>query len=134
MTRLVPEIEGFRRTPMEFVEGGPGGVIEAVSYRDGAGTVIAMAPGLPSWDTVTLRRTGAGSPALWKWWKAAVDGTVQRRTVLVRLVDDRGGPMGAWTLKGCWPTRWRLVERTDRQGESTHVEEVTLAVEDVDLA
>lgn len=133
MTRLIPEIAGYRRLAMEVVDG-VGGVVEVLSYRDGSDTRVRMQPGPVAWDSITIRRSASGSPALWKWWKATVDGQNQRRDVVVQQVDDRGTPIARWALSNCWPTRWRLVAVPDRSGNSIHVEEMTLAVEAMDLA
>lgn len=133
MSRLIPEIAGYRRLAMEVVDTA-GGAVPVLSYRDGTDTSIRLQPGPVAWDSITVRRTTSGSPALWKWWKATVDGQLQRRNVTLRLVDSRGTVIGQWTLSNCWPTRWRLVAAPDRSGNSIHVEEMTLAVEAMDLA
>jgi phage tail-like protein len=133
MTRLIPEIEGYKRLPLEVVDG-VGGIVQVMAFRDGADVRVRMHPGPATWDSIVVRRTASGSPALWKWWKATVDGTVSRRNVLVQQVDERGTAIAKWALSNCWPTRWRLVPVLDKSGKNIHVEEMTLAVEAMDLA
>lgn len=130
--RLIAEIQGFSRTPLEYVDG-MGGVIDVLSFKDGSDVSVRMRPGRATWDSITLRRTKFGRPALWKWWKKTVDGGGRRREVKLVLLDQRGGPVAAWTLHGCWPSRWRLVHKVDATGQSGYVEELTLIVEDIDL-
>ena len=131
-SQLLAEIEGFRRTPLEYVEG-MGGVVEVLPFKDGSDVSVRMRPGRHTWDSITLRRTQFGRPALWKWWQKTLEGTGRRREVQLRLVDQRGGPVAGWTLRGCWPSRWRLVHKVEATGQSGYVEEITLVVESIGL-
>jgi phage tail-like protein len=132
VSRLVPEIQGFLRTPMEVI-GALGGVVSVISYRDGTDVRVRLRPGPATWDSITVRRTGTGAPRLWKWWKETVEGSERRRNVLVRHLDDRGAEVARWTLTGCWPIRWHIVPTAEKTGNTIHVEELTLAVEAMDL-
>lgn len=132
MSRLIPEIEGFRRLSLEFVDG-LGGQMEVLSFKDGADVRVRRRPGPVSWSIVTVRRTRSGVPRLWRWWKQTVDGGEQRRKLTVRHVNDRGRVLAKWTLHGCWPTGWRLVDAGGAGRKSDHVEELTLAVENMEL-
>jgi phage tail-like protein len=130
--QLIAEIQGFGRTPLEYVDG-MGGVVEVLPFKDGSDIRVRMRPGRTTWDSITLRRTQFGRPALWKWWQKTIEGGGRRREVKLRLVDQRGGPIASWTLSGCWPSRWQLVPRLNAAGQPGYVEQMTLVVEKIDL-
>ena len=110
-----------------------GGIVDVLAFKDGSDITVRMRPGRTTWDSITLRRTRFGKPALWKWWNQTVSGGGRRRNVKVALVDQRNVTLARWTLRGCWPSRWRLVYTVGARGQSGFAEEVTLVVEDVDL-
>jgi phage tail-like protein len=129
---LIANIEGFGRTPLEYVDG-MGGVVDVLEFKDGPDVNVRLRAGRTTWDSITLRRTQFGKPALWKWWYETVHGAGRRRDVTLSLTDRGGAAIAGWTLRGCWPSRWRLVHTVGAGGESGYVEEVTLVVEDIDL-
>jgi len=131
--RLVAQIQGFRGARFDCV-GGFGGQIDVMAFKDGPERVIRQQGGRTGFDRVTLRRPQTGAPVLWKWWKAATAGADKRRDVTLALTDARGRELAKWVLNGCWPCHWRLKEIEPERGKRVYAEEVTLIVENIDLA
>lgn len=132
-SRLVPKLQGFRRTALEYVDG-MGGAVDVLSYKDGADATVRMRPGESTWSSITVRRSRVGPPILWSWWKETLDGVERRLEVELSLLDRTGKTVAVWTLHGCWPSHWRLVHKVgEGSGETGYVEQLTLVVENVDL-
>jgi len=131
--KLVAQIQGFRGTRFECV-GGFGGRIDVMAFKDGPDRVIRQQGGRTAFERVTLQRPQTGAPVLWKWWKTATAGADKRRDVTISLVDARGREIAKWMLRGCWPCDWRLKEIEPERGQVAYAEEVTLIVENIDLA
>ncbi len=55
---------------------------------------------------LTLKRGLATSDKLWKWYEDVANGTIQRRTVNVFLLDAAGRQQWNWTFKEAYPVRW----------------------------
>ena len=60
------------------------------------------------------------------------DGTIQRRTVLIALLDDSGQPELRWTLREAWPVKWELSE-LDASKNEIAIETLEIAHERLEL-
>lgn len=82
--------------------------IEVVEYREGSSRSpdTLKIPGLVRSGPVTLRRgivSGRGDAAAWIATVRA--GTLERRTMVVRLLNEDHEPSVIWSLTGAWPAR-----------------------------
>lgn len=98
-------------------------------YRPG-GTPHVARPPVPVPDgggRVTLRRGIFHNDGAFRdFYNAIRMNTAPRRTVVITLLDERGGVKMTWTLNNAWPTK---IASTDMESEAAEV-----AVDTLDLA
>jgi phage tail-like protein len=106
-----------------------------IEYRDGSSpeTQSRLLPGRVSYGRAILRRgLVPADNELFEWWRTIEVGTVQRRDVLVRLLDGQHQPVRVWRLRDAWPTAL-LFSPLDGRGNEIVLETLELAVESVDV-
>ena len=85
----------------------PAAEIGVIEYREGAdrASAVRKLPGRVSYGNVVLHRGIDGGLSLWEWFKAVRDGDLQRRNVMITLLDEQT-PVGSmrWNAP---PTRGR---------------------------
>ena len=63
-------------------------------------------PGTQTPGTVTMKRgVFAKDTKLFAWYKAIAENRVKRTTVKIKLIDESGNPVMAWTLTNALPTK-----------------------------
>ena len=81
---------------------------------------------------VTLRRGITGDTAVWSWVRSAMRGECDRRTVTVRLLDDRRAEVCSWVLGQARLRRWSGPTLT-AIGGTLAIEEIVLTAQTVEL-
>jgi phage tail-like protein len=121
------EIDGIASAAFKSVSG-LGAEAEVVEYREGSDPVSSSRklPGRVGYPNVTLRRGLTTSRDLWDWWQTVVDGNVQRRNVVIALLDNSGTPILRWLLRNAWIARIEFSE--------LHASKNEIAIESVELA
>ena len=102
---------------------------QPIEYRHGNSPVFAplKMPGLQKVGNVTLRKgIFVTDSKLWNWYNEIKLNTINRRTVVINLLDESGTPKMVWTLNNAWPTK---IIGTDLKSEGNEV-----AVEAVEIA
>jgi phage tail-like protein len=128
---FVVEIDGVAAATFRSV-GGLAAEAEVIEYRELGGAHSIKLPGRIRYPNVSLRRGLTTSRDLWDWWETVRDGAIQRRTVLITLVDDSGQPVLRWTLREAWPVKWELSE-LDASKNEVAIETLELAHEGLEL-
>jgi phage tail-like protein len=102
---------------------GLGVSIEPIEYRSGNEREITVRklPGLKTFSDVTLKRGVIGDLAFWSWIKAAMDGQVERRNVVITLLSEAREPVLRWRLQRAWPCKY--------EGPSLHAGSSDVALE-----
>ena len=105
-----------------------------IEYREGADKVTSSRklPGRVEYPNVTLTRGLTTSRDLWDWWLTVRDGTLQRRTVVIILLDDSGQPVLRWRLRDAWIAKIEASE-LDASKNEVAIETIELAHEGLDL-
>ncbi|WP_415328184.1 phage tail protein [Chryseobacterium sp. MMS23-Vi53] len=83
--------------------------IDVVSIRDGNSKLDSeqKAPGLLKFSDVTLKRAIVkGDNDFFNWIKTKYFGTVERRNVVIKLLDDQHNPLIIWKLQNCFPSKY----------------------------
>jgi phage tail-like protein len=93
---------------------------------------VRRIPTLHKTGDVTLKRGLIGDTRLFTWLEATRQGTVDRRTVTITLLDEARRPVCTWRLLGAQPRRWTGPTLSAR-GKDVAVEELVLVAEQVDL-
>ena len=85
----------------------PEGRIETIAYRAGDDLGPArQLPGRVEYGRVVLRHGFAGDPRLFQWWRAVVQGNLDRRNLAIILLDERRNEKVRWAVYEAWPAKW----------------------------
>ena len=83
------------------------GNIELKSYAEGGRNgYMRQFPGEVRWPNLVLSRGVIDSNLLWEWYEDVSRGIIQRRTLVVMLLDASGLPAMYWTVMGAIPAKW----------------------------
>ncbi|HWK57457.1 MAG TPA: phage tail protein [Parapedobacter sp.] len=101
---------------------------QVIEYRHGNSkefSTIKM-PGIKKSSNVTLKKgVFKGDNTFWDWFNAIKMNTIERKTVVINLLDEEGNPTMSWTLNNAWPTK---VTGTDLKSDGNEVAVETLEV------
>jgi phage tail-like protein len=125
------EIDGVAAATFRSVSG-LAAEAEVIEFRELGGSHSIKLPGRIRYPNVILRRGLTTSRDLWDWWETVRDGAIQRRTVLIAVLDDAGQPVLRWRLSEAWPARWELSELDAGKNEIA-IESLELAHEGLEL-
>lgn len=102
---------------------------KVIEYRHGNSPIFypIKMPGLGRVGNVTMRKgIFVKDSKFWDWYSEIKLNTIERRTVVINLLDETGTPKMVWTLNNAWPTK---ITGTDLKSEGNEV-----AVESVEIA
>lgn len=71
-----------------------------------AGKTPGKQPGILKYSNVTLKRGTTDSLLFMDWMTELKNGTVNRKTIVITLVDDEGKDSASWQLEKAWPTKY----------------------------
>lgn len=101
---------------------------EVIEYRDGIMpeySKIKM-PGMKKYSNITLKRgTFQGDNKFYEWWKTAQLNTVERRDIIISLLNENHEPVYVWTAKNAWPLK---VQSTDLKADGSEVAIETMEI------
>ncbi|MBC9811025.1 phage tail protein [Crocinitomicaceae bacterium CZZ-1] len=102
---------------------------QIIEYRHGNSkefSTIKM-PGIKKSGNVTLKKgVFVKDNAFWDWFSQINMNTIERKTVVISLLDEGGNPTMVWTLNNAWPTK---ITGTDMKSDGNEV-----AVETIEVA
>lgn len=102
---------------------------QIIEYRHGNSkefSTIKM-PGIKKTGNVTLKKgVFVKDNAFWNWFNQIKMNTIERKTVVISLLDEEGNPTMVWTLNNAWPTK---ITGTDMKSDGNEV-----AVETIEVA
>jgi phage tail-like protein len=126
------EIEGLVSAGFTEVSG-LSAEAEVIEYREGADmTSTRKLPGLIKYPNVKLKRGITGSRELFDWWKTVVNGKVQRRSIVITLLDDDRTEVLRWALHEAWIARIEFGD-LEAEGNDVAIESIELAHERLEL-
>ncbi len=101
---------------------------DPIEYREGnfAVNTVAKQPGLIKYGNITLKWGMTGSMELYNWMKEVEQGTINRKTVVISLHDDKQAEIAKWTVISAWPTKYTAPDFNATSNE--------VAVETLELA
>lgn len=102
---------------------------EVIEYRDGALREFSKMkiPGMQKYPNITLKRGVFKSDNdYYKWWNTVSLNTVERRDVIISLMNEVHEPVMVWKIKNAWPTK---IISTDLKAEGNEI-----AIEAIELA
>ncbi|MCP3100289.1 phage tail protein [Myxococcus sp. K15C18031901] len=101
---------------------------QVIEYRHGNSPSFypIKMPGLGKVGNVRLRKgIFVNDARFWDWYNEIKMNTINRRTVIISLLDEQGAPKMTWTLNNAWPTK---LSGTDLKSEGNEVAVETLEV------
>ncbi|HEY9560204.1 MAG TPA: phage tail protein [Anseongella sp.] len=102
---------------------------EVIEYRDGASPEFSKVkmPGQRTFSNITLKRgTFAGDNEFYKWFNTVNMNQIERRDLIISLLNENHEPVVVWKVKNAWPLK---VTPTDLTAEGNDV-----ALESLELA
>lgn len=101
---------------------------EVIEYRDGANPEFSTVkmPGQRKFSNVTLKRgTFSNDNQFYEWFNTVSLNTIERRDLIISLLNENHEPVIVWKVKNAWPTK---IMPTDLKAEGNEV-----ALESVEL-
>ena len=108
---------------------------EVIEYRHGASPEYhkTKQPGLTKYSNITLKRgTFKSDNEYYDWWKETKlfeegneTGSIYRRDITIKLLDETHQPIIVWKVKRAWPTK---VQSTDLKADGNEI-----AIETIEL-
>ncbi len=101
------EIDGIDQAGFSEVSGFDANV-DIIEYREGDSPVTSPVklPGLTKYGNVTMKWGVTDSLSLYDWIKGISEGTIERKTVTITVLDDAGDSKASWQLLNAWPTKY----------------------------
>ncbi|HEU4553917.1 MAG TPA: phage tail protein [Chitinophaga sp.] len=104
--------------------------VQAIEYRDGlmSGTTLPLKrPGLKKAGNITLKKgMVADNLELYNWLNNSGQPNVERRDLVITLLNDEGAPVFVWSVAQAWPVKC--------EGPGLKASGNDIAIESVDLA
>jgi phage tail-like protein len=103
--------------------------VEAIEYREGSSpeySKIKM-PGMHKFSNITLKRgTMSGDSDFYKWVNTISLNTVERRDIIISLLNESHAPVMTWKVKNSFPVK---LQASDLKSDGNEV-----AIETLELA
>lgn len=102
---------------------------QPIEYRHGDNKLFSTIkmPGISKSGNVTLKKgIFVNDNKFWIWYDAIEMNLIKRETVVIELLDEKGGTTMSWTLANAWPTK---ITGTDMKSDANEV-----AVESIEIA
>lgn len=102
--------------------------IEVLEYREGGlNDYIHKCAGPAKYSSNLILKKGiADSKELWSWYCDVLQGTIERRSLDIVLMDSEGREKRRWTFQNAYPVKW---SGPDFKAQSSEV-----AIESLELA
>ncbi|ETZ22023.1 MULTISPECIES: phage tail protein [Pedobacter] len=100
-----------------------------IEYRDGASPEFSKIkmPGMREFSNITLKRgVFAADNEFYQWLNTISLNTVERRDVVIKLLNENHEPVVTWKIKNAFPIK---IQSTDLKADGSEV-----AIEQLDLA
>ena len=83
-------------------------------------------PGIKKYGNVTMKRgVFVNDNTFWDWHTQIKMNSIEKRTILIRLLDEDGKVAMQWTLVNAWPTK---ISSTDLRSDGNEVAVDTLEI------
>nr|MBD3622161.1 phage tail protein [Sunxiuqinia sp.] len=102
---------------------------EVIEYRDGSMPEYSKLkmPGMQKFSNSTLKRgVFQKDNEFFEWWNTVKLNTIERRDIIISLLNEEHAPVLTWKIKNAWPVK---VQSTDLKSDGNEV-----AIETLELA
>jgi phage tail-like protein len=109
---------------------------QIIEYRYSNSRLFSLEkiPGITKNGNITMKRgIFANDNTFWDWHQQVVMNTIKKRTVLIKLLDEKGAVTMQWTLNNAWPSK---ITSTDikSDGNEVAVETIEIAYEQISIS
>lgn len=119
------EIDGVTRAGFSEVSGLTSDT-NVIEYREGDEvTTVRKLVGLIKYTNIVLKRGYTQDTTLWTWRQTVLDGTPQRTTGTITLLDESRKPALSWNFTAGWPAK---LEGPAMNGKTSEVAIETLEI------
>jgi len=94
---------------------------QVIEYRKSNSPLFSTIkmPGVGKYGNVTMKKgVFANDNTFWNWHNQISMNTIQRRTILIKLLDESGHVTMQWQLNNAWPTK---ITSTDLKSDENEV-------------
>ncbi|MEO8449433.1 MAG: phage tail protein [Gemmatimonadota bacterium] len=107
---------------------------DVIEYREGADKQarVRKLPGLTKFTNIVLKRGITTNQELWNWRKEIMDGLIDRRSVVIALLDGARNTVLRFQLHEAWPCKWEGPHLKAKNSEVA-IETLELAYEGLDV-
>jgi phage tail-like protein len=101
---------------------------QVIEYRKSNSPLFSTVkmPGLAKHGNVTMKRgVFVNDNTFWNWHNEISMNTIARRTVLIKLLDEKGAVTMQWQLNNAWPTK---ITSTDLKADGNEIAIDTLEI------
>jgi phage tail-like protein len=109
--------------------------IEAIEYREGASPEYSKLkmPGMHKFSNITLKRgTVEGDTEFYAWVNTISLNTVERRDIVISLLNETHAPVMSWKAKNAFPVKLQASDLKS-DGNEVAIETLELAHEGLSL-
>ncbi|HEX8561922.1 MAG TPA: phage tail protein [Flavobacterium sp.] len=102
---------------------------QVIEYRHGNSPILSTIkmPGITKYGNVTMKRgIFVNDNIFWHWHASIVNNTLERHTVVIKLLDESGNITMQWKLANAWITK---ITGTDLKSDGNEV-----AVDTIEIA
>ena len=108
-------------------------IVDNPYVNDQGKIIIGKLPGKPKTPTITLKRGLTAAGELWEWHKAVMEGTPDRRSGSVIMMDTTGAEIVRWNFTDALLSKVSLSEG-GATASGVQIEEATLACTEIQKA
>lgn len=108
---------------------------EAVDYREGSSPVDSSIkiPGRTRFDNIVLKRgIVKGDNDFFSWMKTKQNSQIQRRDILIKLLDETHAPIMVWKVRNAFPVKYTGPQLQARNNEVA-IETLEIAHEGIEI-
>lgn len=130
------EIEGITGDSATVVGGfksisGMDSSTEIIEFKQGNDIRVRKKPGRTTYSNIVLERGYTATDDLWEWRKAIEEGSIDRRSGAVIIMDHDGSTeVARYEFFEGWPCKWNVPELSSDQSGMA-IEKIEIAVEQV---
>lgn len=102
--------------------------VDPIEYRDGSSPEFSKVkmPGLKKFSNIVLKRgTVSGDSDFYKWMQTISMNTVERRDVLIKLLNENHEPVFTWKVLNAFPVKYQA---SDLKSDANEVAIETLEI------
>ena len=103
---------------------------DIINFYDGNAR-LRKRPGPTKYTNIIFKRGFTNSEELWNWRKSVVDGTVNRKSGSIIILDESKQEIMRYNFFEAWPCRWKSAV-LDASDNGLIVEELEISVEKIE--